>query len=181
MDETMNTMREIPARVLREAEPQRHPRLSYIEPHEEVIARALIDQQFKEITGKPFGFRPGGFYLACRIYIRPDELKKIKREDGTEATIYLPDQARTEDRYSSCSALVCAVGPQAYRGVYSDGSPRYPEGPWAKVGDWVAIPRQESFLVSYRGVALAVIPDDKVIGVIEDPTDVTPIQQAALV
>jgi hypothetical protein len=41
------------------------------------------------------------------------------------------------------------------------------------VGDWVCLPRHSSFVVKYRGVAMAIIPDDKVIAVIEDPTDLT--------
>lgn len=148
-------------------------KLSFIEPFEEKVAKELVDQQFRELTGQPFEFRPGGYMIAVKIFIRPEEIKEIKRDDGTVAKLYRPIASMENDKYQSVAALVCAVGPQAYTGKAADGTPRYPEGPWCKVGDWVVIPRYESFLMSYRGVALAVLPDDKVVGVIGDPMDVS--------
>ena len=105
--------------------------------------------------------------MALKIYVRAEELKTIKRDDGTEATIYLPDIVRAEDKFQSCAALVCAMGPEAYQGdKYKDS------GPWCKVGDWVMIPRYEATALSYRGVAMALLPDDRILAVIADPTDV---------
>lgn len=147
--------------------------LSFIEPFEEKTAKALIDQQFKELTGKAFEFRPAGYMIAVKIYIRPDEIKEIKRDDGTVAKLYRPIVSMENDRYQSVAALVCAVGPHAYTGNNADGTPRYPSGPWCKPGDWVVIPRYESFLMTYRGVAMAILPDDRVVGVIQDPQDVS--------
>lgn len=141
--------------------------MSNIEPHEEQLAKDLIDQQFVDITGKPFDMRPAGYLVAVKIYIRPEELKTITQEDGTQVTLYLPDTVRAEDKYSSVSALVCAVGPEAYQGEKFERS-----GPWCKVGDWVLIPRYESTMVSYRGVAMALLPDDRVMAVIAGPEDV---------
>jgi co-chaperonin GroES (HSP10) len=141
--------------------------MSNIEPHEEVLAQQFIDEQFIEMTGQPFDMRPAGYLVAVKIYIRPEELKTIKKEDGTEVTLYLPDTVRAEDKYSSVSALVCAVGPEAYQGEKFERS-----GPWCKVGDWILIPRYESTMVSYRGVAVALLPDDRVMAVISGPEDV---------
>lgn len=141
--------------------------MSNIEPHEEPLARQFIDEQFIEMTGQPFDMRPAGYLVAVKIYIRPEELKTIKKEDGTEVTLYLPDTVRAEDKYSSVSALVCAVGPEAYQGEKFERS-----GPWCKVGDWILIPRYESTMVSYRGVAVALLPDDRVMAVIAGPEDV---------
>jgi co-chaperonin GroES (HSP10) len=141
--------------------------MSNIEPHEEELARQFIDEQFIEMTGQPFDMRPAGYLVAVKIYIRPEELKTIKKEDGTEVTLYLPDTVRAEDKYSSVSALVCAVGPEAYQGEKFERS-----GPWCKVGDWILIPRYESTMVSYRGVAVALLPDDRVMAVISGPEDV---------
>jgi len=141
--------------------------MSNIEPHEEELAQEFIDQQFIEMTGQPFDMRPAGYLVAVKIYIRPEELKTIKKEDGTEVTLYLPDTVRAEDKYSSVSALVCAVGPEAYQGEKFERS-----GPWCKVGDWILIPRYESTMVSYRGVAVALLPDDRVMAVISGPEDV---------
>lgn len=143
------------------------PTLSFIEPYEEQVAKDLIDQSFIQMTGKPFDMRPAGYLVALKIYVRPEELKTIKREDGTEATLYLPDIVRAEDKFQSCAALVCAMGPEAYQGEkYKDS------GPWCKVGDWVMIPRYEATALSYRGVAMALLPDDRILAVISDPTDV---------
>jgi co-chaperonin GroES (HSP10) len=141
--------------------------MSNIEPHEEALAQQFIDEQFIEMTGQPFDMRPAGYLVAVKIYIRPEELKTIKKEDGTEVTLYLPDTVRAEDKFSSVSALVCAVGPEAYQGEKFERS-----GPWCKVGDWILIPRYESTMVSYRGVAMALLPDDRVMAVITGPEDV---------
>ena len=141
--------------------------MSNIEPHEEELAKQFIDEQFTEMTGQPFDMRPAGYLVAVKIYIRPEELKTIKKEDGTEVTLYLPDTVRAEDKYSSVSALVCAVGPEAYQGEKFERS-----GPWCKVGDWILIPRYESTMVSYRGVAMALLPDDRVMAVVTGPEDV---------
>ena len=141
--------------------------MSNIEPHEEELAKQFIDEQFVEMTGQPFDMRPAGYLVAVKIYIRPEELKTIKKEDGTEVTLYLPDTVRAEDKFSSVSALVCAVGPEAYQGEKFERS-----GPWCKVGDWILIPRYESTMVSYRGVAMALLPDDSVMAVITGPEDV---------
>ena len=141
--------------------------MSNIEPHEEALAQQFIDEQFVEMTGKPFDMRPAGDLVAVKIYIRPEELRTIKKEDGTEVTLYLPDTVRAEDKYSSVSALVCAVGPEAYQGEKFERS-----GPWCKVGDWILMPRYESTMVSYRGVAMAPLPDDRVMAVITGPEDV---------
>jgi co-chaperonin GroES (HSP10) len=141
--------------------------MSNIEPHEEELAKQFIDEQFVEMTGQPFDMRPAGYLVAVKIYIRPEELKTIKKEDGSEVTLYLPDTVRAEDKFSSVSALVCAVGPEAYQGEKFERS-----GPWCKVGDWILIPRYESTMVSYRGVAMALLPDDRVMAVITGPEDV---------
>jgi co-chaperonin GroES (HSP10) len=141
--------------------------MSNIEPHEEETAKSLIDGEFVFMTGRSFDMRPAGYLVAVKIYVRPEELKTITQDDGTEVTLYLPDTVRAEDKYSSVSALVCAVGPEAYHGEKFERS-----GPWCKVGDWVLVPRYESTMVSYRGVAMALLPDDRVMAVINGPEDV---------
>lgn len=141
--------------------------LSYIEADEEQLARDVIDMQFRQLTGKPFDLRPAGYLIAMKIYVRPEEYKTITREDGSEGKIYLPDIVRAEDKYQSVAALVCALGPDAYR-----DPDKFPNGPWCKVGDWVMIPRYEATAMSYRGVACALLPDDRIMAVIEGPEDV---------
>lgn len=148
--------------------------LSNIENYETLEAKDFVDRQFIEMTGQPFNMKVAGYYLALKIHIRPEELKVVDKDDGTKQTIWMPPQYIEGDKYSSCSALVCGVGPHAY------DKERFPGGPWARIGDFVAIPRQNSFMLNYRGVAMAIIPDDQVIAVIDDPKDVTPINQKSL-
>lgn len=141
--------------------------MSNIEPEEEALARTLIDEQFITLTGKPFDMKPAGYLVALKIYVRPEELKTGVTADGNPYTLYLPDMARAEDKYQSVAALVCAMGPEAYKGEKFAES-----GPWCKVGDWVMIPRYEATAVSYRGVTVALLPDDRIMAVVVDPTDV---------
>jgi len=146
---------------------QSKPSLSNIEDYEEAAAKDLINQQFESITGRKFDMKPAGYQIALKIYVRPEELKIIKGDDGVERTLYLPDTVRAEDKYSSVSALVCALGPEAYQGEKFERS-----GPWCKPGDWVLIPRYECTAVSFRGVAMALLPDDRILAVIDGPEDV---------
>lgn len=141
-------------------------------PHEAQKAHELIDKQFIEMTGRPFEAKVCGYLVCLKIYVRPEEIKEIPRADGSVGKLYIAQQSQSEDKFSSVAALVCGIGPQAYKGKNADGSERFPEGPWCAVGDWVTIPRYEAHAFSYRGVAMAILPDDKIMSIIDDPTDV---------
>lgn len=147
-------------------------------PHEQQQAIDLINKQFIEMTGRPFQAKVCGYLVCLKIYVRPEEVKEIVRDDGSKAKLYIPQTSQSEDKFQSVAALVCGIGPQAYMGKNADGSDRYPEGPWCAVGDWVTIPRYEAHMFSYRGVAMAILPDDKIMAVIDDPTDVQHITTA---
>lgn len=144
----------------------------FVEPHEEAAAKEIVDKQFVEMTGKPFTYKTAGYYVCAKIFVRSEEMKIITDKSGVKKTLWIPPSAVREDKYQSVAALVCGVGPQAYTGD------KFPEGPWARVGDWITLPRQESFMFMFRGVPMAQFPDDRVLGVIEDPLDVAPINQA---
>ena len=62
--------------------------LPYVEEHEVKDAQKLIDDQFIELTGKKFGFRPAGYYIAVKIYVRADELSIIDMPDGSKKTLW---------------------------------------------------------------------------------------------
>jgi hypothetical protein len=153
--------------------------LPFVEENEVSEAESLIDKMFLDMpNGKPFELRPAGYMIATKIYVRPDELMVIDMPDGSKKTLWTPEVSKTHDKFDSVSALVCAVEPQAYKGFNPDGTSRYPEGPWCRVGDWIVIPRQSAFICHYHGAAMAIIPDDKVIAVIKDPTDVSSVYMA---
>lgn len=147
--------------------------LSFIEPHEEIIAQAEIDEQFKKLT-KCTDFPDGvtfreharltRYFAALKIYVRPEEMKEITREDGTKATIYLPDSVRAEDRYQSCCGLVVAVGPQAFQD--KDGKPK---GCSWSVGDWLVFPRTDVIRIDFCNIPLGIMTDDRAVIVTDDP------------
>lgn len=143
--------------------------LSKITPEEEAEARALIDAQFVEMTGKPMDMVPAGYYVALRLWV-PGET--FKTSGGVE--LYMPDSLRDERKFTSAVALVCALGPDAYNGERFERT-----GPWCKVGDWVIFPRYEGNAMSYRGVPMVLIPDDRIIAVISDPSEIESINSAS--
>lgn len=152
-------------------------KLSFIEIHEEAEAKKLIDDQFIALTGKPFDMRVAGYHIAVKLHIRSDEIKSINTKTGA-VTLYRPQSSVDADKYQSVSGVVVGVGPQAYKGTLPDGSAKYPEGPWCKVGDVIMLPRFESTPITYRGVVMTIIPDDRVMAIIQDPNDVQAITMA---
>lgn len=142
--------------------------LSNIEPHEESAAIELVHSEFEKLCGKRPP-KPTGWYVLTKTFIRPEEYKTITREDGTKHTLFIPDMARNEDEYQSVAALVLDMGPDAYQ-----DRQKFPNGAWCKVGDWVVIPRYEGFKFKFKGVPLQQLPDDHIMGVIQDPMDVVP-------
>lgn len=148
-------------------------KIDFIEPHEKAEAQSLLDKLFTDLTGDALKMRPCGYMVLCKIYVRPEEMKTIKDASGKTVTLWNPPKMMEQDKFDSVCALVVAVGPQAYKGKNADGTDRYPEGAWASPGTWCVIPRQSAFLCTYRGVALAMLPDDKVAATVEDPTFVT--------
>jgi co-chaperonin GroES (HSP10) len=132
---------------------------SYIEPHEE--------QEAKDLVTKHLGFEPpkaAGYNLAVKIYIRPEEVSTVIDNQGVERKIYLTESSRAEDKYKSITALVISMGPECYKGERFEHS-----GPWCQVGDWVVIPRHEGTQIVYRDIPMHIIPDDRILMVVDDP------------
>jgi hypothetical protein len=151
--------------------------VGYVTEPEELKAKSIIDEQLTEIIGGGFTVRVTGFFIALQIYTRPEEFKEITRADGVKQTLFLPQKATQGDKYQAATALVIGVGKQAYKGFNADGSPKFPEGPWCRVGDWVMIPRYECHLFMFTGpngkqIPFGMLPDDRIMGVIKDPKDV---------
>jgi hypothetical protein len=76
-----------------------------------------------------------GNYVLLGVYERPEKLKPIKRDDGTTASLFIPDKTRQEDQYQGKAALVLKKGPSAF---ISDANYDF-KGQTVDVGDWVAI------------------------------------------
>jgi co-chaperonin GroES (HSP10) len=137
--------------------------LSYIEDSEVIQAKQIIEEQL----GFPVP-RVCGYHMAVKIFVRPEETKEILGDDGISRKIYLPHTVTVHDKYRSCTALVLSMGSEAYKGDRFKDS-----GPWCKVGDWVVIPRNEGVQINYREVPMQIIPDDRVLCIVEDPSHVT--------
>jgi co-chaperonin GroES (HSP10) len=145
--------------------------ISFIENHEAPVAQYIVEDAFEKLCGKKPP-RVTGYFIAVKVHQR-DPMKKIQRDDGTEVDFYKhTERTVSEDKYQSVVGLVVGVGPQAYMGLNTDGSKRFPEGPWCKVGDIVIFPRYSGAQVKFRGVPLVIFPDDQVMGIIEDPEDI---------
>lgn len=150
--------------------------LPMVEAHELAAARNLIDTLFIELCGKTFSseYRAAGYFVAVRLFVRDDEIMEGKREDGTSYKILRPQASTDEDKYQATTGLVCDVGPWAYKDPQ-----RYPEGPWCRVGDFVHVPRHEAIPFSLNGVAMGLVADDRILGVVRDPSSVELIKQAS--
>lgn len=146
-------------------------KLSFIEDTEVETANKFIEEHL--------GFEPPrttGWHMAVKLYVREKDVHQIKDDEGNPILgsngkpiyIELPESVRAHDKYRSCTALVVSQGPDCYK------DERYKEaGPWCKVGDWVVIPRNEGTQINYRGIPMQIIPEDRVLAIIEDPTYVT--------
>ena len=105
-----------------------------------------------------------GYHILVKVWVRPEK---------SSGGIIFTDQTRGEDEYQSAVGKVMAMGPQCYTGRHYDGAPRFPEGPWCKIRDWVLIPRYDAVFHHYAGLAFITIPDDKILEVVSDPAIVT--------
>lgn len=132
--------------------------------------RAYIDGLMKELTGKPFDMKVCGYKIA--LYL-PTGAEK------SAGGIIIPEKTRDDEVLKANCGLVLGLGPDAYNGKDAYGADRFPSGPWCAVGDWVGFQRYETTaaLVGFRGVTIAVIPDDKIDSVVPDRKDLTDIKK----
>lgn len=133
-------------------------------------------EQRQEAVDKHLGFEPmiaTGYFMAVKLYIRPEQFHVMKDEngnpimgeDGKAKAIILPDTVTKNDQFRKCAALVVAMGQEVYKGERYERS-----GAWCKLGDWIVIPRNEGSQFKYRGVPMQLLPDDRCMAVVEDPT-----------
>jgi hypothetical protein len=151
---------------------------SYIEEHEEQEAINFIE--------KELGFerpRAVGYKMVIKIYERPEEYKVFKDKDGKVKALYLPENARANDKYMSAVGLVLHQGQYCYKGTrWEEGifmksmrwllepfiGPSYKK-PLCKVGDWIIFARNAGLQGFYRGMPVVYLNDDDICGVVNDP------------
>lgn len=144
-------------------------KLSHVDCEDEVklvleeINKGL--EQFK-LTFDDFP-RPTGFYLLVKVYTRPEELTTFVNDKGEQMALYNPASVRAGDSYRSAVGHVWAMGPDCYHGDRFKHS-----GPWCNIGDWVLFPKNLGSSDSCNGVPFRLIPDDKILSVLKDPSKI---------
>jgi co-chaperonin GroES (HSP10) len=112
----------------------------------------------KAVTTKPRTEKAGdiqatGYYVAIKIWVRPEKI----------GSIYTATVTQQEDKYSHPVGEVVSIGPDAFKGD------AYTSGAWCKIGDHVLFDRGAAQALNYDGQALAFIPDNKIVAVVPDP------------
>lgn len=74
-----------------------------------------------------FSVKPVGF----RILVKPDDLEKTHKVEGTDIELALPDLDERLKMNAQIKGTVLAIGPKAYKPFSND----YTGEPWIKPGD----------------------------------------------
>jgi len=97
-----------------------------------------------------------------RILVLP-----YKGQGKTKGGIILSDTTIEERGYTTVTALVLKVGPDAYK-----DKERFPEGPWCKKNDWIIFGRYAGSRFGIEGGEVRILNDDEIIAVVKDPEDI---------
>ena len=97
-----------------------------------------------------------------RILVLP-----YKGQGKTKGGIILSDETIEERGYTTVTALVLKVGPDAYR-----DTERFPNGPWCKKNDWIIFGRYAGSRFGIEGGEVRILNDDEIIAVVKDPEDI---------
>ena len=90
-----------------------------------------------------------------------------KGQGKTKGGIILSDTTIEERGFTTVTALVLKVGPDAYR-----DTERFPNGPWCKKGDWIIFGRYAGSRFGIEGGEVRILNDDEIIAVVKDPEDI---------
>ena len=97
-----------------------------------------------------------------RILVLP-----YKGQGKTKGGIILSDTTIEERGFTTVTALVLKVGPDAYR-----DTERFPNGSWCKKGDWIIFGRYAGSRFGIEGGEVRILNDDEIIAVVKDPEDI---------
>ena len=97
-----------------------------------------------------------------RILVLP-----YKGQGKTKGGIILSDTTIEERGFTTVTALVLKVGPDAYR-----DTERFPNGAWCKKGDWIIFGRYAGSRFGIEGGEVRILNDDEIIAVVKDPEDI---------
>ena len=97
-----------------------------------------------------------------RILVLP-----YKGQGKTKGGIILSDTTIEERGFTTVTALVLKVGPDAYK-----DTERFPNGSWCKKGDWIIFGRYAGSRFGIEGGEVRILNDDEIIAVVKDPEDI---------
>jgi len=97
-----------------------------------------------------------------RILVLP-----YKGQGKTKGGIILSDTTIEERGFTTVTALVLKVGPDAYK-----DTERFSNGPWCKKGDWIIFGRYAGSRFGIEGGEVRILNDDEIIAVVKDPEDI---------
>ena len=96
-----------------------------------------------------------------RILVLP-----FKQKEKTKGGIILADDTVERSQVASTCGLVLDMGPHCY------DKERFPEGPWAKKGDWIIFARYAGSRIKIDGGEIRLLNDDEVLATVENPEDI---------
>lgn len=88
-----------------------------------------------------------------------------KPKERSKGGIILADETKEIAEMKGARGKVIDLGRDAYTGNHADGSPRFPTGPYCKVGDWVEWNRYQERRLHVDGDEFALIHDDRILAV----------------
>jgi hypothetical protein len=146
---------------------QRESATSYVPLHEAEMAIQHVE--------KCIGFEvpnTTGFFITVKLYHETFDTLKFKRKDGSDSLIAMPEDFKEhleeKEKYRACCGLVIGMGPDCYKDM-----DRFSSGPWCRIGDFVTFMLHNANQTMYKGFAVADLPDDKIMRVIQSPKDVS--------
>lgn len=113
-----------------------------------------------------------GFYIRVKLHHESFDTLRFKRKDGTDSLIAMPEDFKEhleeKQKYRACCGLVIGMGPDCYKDME-----KFSGGPWCRIGDFVSFMLHNASQTMYKGFAVADLPDDKIMCVIQSPKDVS--------
>ena len=102
--------------------------------------------------------KPVGYQLLIAL---PESREK------TDGGVFVPDATRQREEAASITAMVLAVGPDAYQDKI-----KFPSGAYVKRGDWIIIQPYTGTRLIIHKKEFRLINDDSVRAVVDDPRGV---------
>jgi len=121
-----------------------------------------IDKQATQDTAEDLASRlpkPVGYQI---LGIKP------KIEGKTESGIVMTETSIHKEEAGSVVVMVLEVGDMAYQ-----DTTRFPNGPWAKEGDFVLLGAYRGVRLSVDGQEFVLFADDQVLATVDDPRGIS--------